>query len=121
MAVGESEVERGGATGDGELVATESETGSVAEVIEGSGVGDTAGSVTGVSECPWFMESVGTSTVPIMGLIRSSAKDLGVTIKMQRITRAMMAFFIVDSGVLHILTRVINMTEMVFSGRVLPE
>ena len=86
---------------------------------EGSGVGDSvgAGELVGAADGV----ATGVSTVPRIGLSKSSANERGVTINTQRTTSAMMAFFIVDSGVLAMLARVMKMREMVIFDRVLPE
>jgi hypothetical protein len=56
-----------------------------------------------------------------MGLSKSSANERGVTINAQRTVSAMIAFFIVDSGVLAMLARVMMKREMIIFARVLPE
>jgi hypothetical protein len=65
--------------------------------------------------------AAGASTVPMMGLRRSSASERGVTIKRQRTARAIIAFLIVDSGVLATLARVMKVAVFNIFGRVLPE
>lgn len=86
---------------------------------EGSGVGDSvgAGELVGAADGV----ATGASTVPRIGLSKSSANERGVTINTQRTVRAMMAFFIVDFGVLAMLARVMSMRKMVIFDRVLPE
>jgi hypothetical protein len=94
------------------------EASAVGEVV-GSGVGDSVG----VGETVGSGETVstGASTVPKIGAKRSSANERGATINRQRTTRAMMAFFIVDSGALDMLARVMMMAQTIIFGRVLPE
>jgi hypothetical protein len=65
--------------------------------------------------------AAGASTVPIIGLSKSSANERGVTIKTQRTTRAKIAFLIDDSGVLATLARVMKVAIFIIFGRVLPE
>jgi hypothetical protein len=65
--------------------------------------------------------AAGDSTVPIIGLRRSSANDRGVTIKRHRTARAIIAFFTVDSGVLATLARVMKVAVSNIFDRVLPE
>jgi hypothetical protein len=93
--------------------------GSVVGEVVGSGVGDSVGA--GESVGSGEAVSMGASTVPRMGLSRSSANERGVTINTQRTVSAMIAFFIVDSGVLAISARVMMKLEMVIFGRVLTE
>ena len=85
----------------------------------GSGVGDSVGA--GESAGAGDGVSTGASTVPRIGLSKSSASERGVTINTQRTVSAMMAFFIVDSGVLAMLARVMSMRKMIIFGRVLTE
>lgn len=85
----------------------------------GSGVGDSLGD--GNSVGAGDLVSAGTSTVPRIGLRKSSANERGVTINTQSTTRAIIAFFIVDSGVLAMLASVMSMRKIVVFGRVLTE
>jgi hypothetical protein len=88
---------------------------------EGSGVGEVAGSGVGEEVGSGGCGADGASTVPTIGLSRSSASERGVTIKTQRITRPTIAFLIVDSGFLAMSARVMMMWKMNFFGRVLTE
>jgi len=108
-----------GASGEADPLGAEMGDGSVVGEMVGSGVGDSvgAGETVGSGEAV----SMGASTVPRMGAKRSSANERGATINRQRTTRAMMAFFIVDSGALAMLARVMKMTQTIIFGRVLPE
>ncbi len=117
MAVGESETVIAGPAADecGVAVGDGSDIG----VVVGSGVGESVGN--GESDGAGDGGSVGESTVPIMGLSSSSANERGVTIKRQRTTRAMIAFFMDDSGVLATLARVMKLAYTVIFSRVLPE
>jgi hypothetical protein len=92
----------------------------IGEVL-GSGVGEEVGSGEGDSVGAGEGDSVGSSTVPMMGLSKSSASERGVTIKTQRIRRATIAFLIVDSGFLAMLVRVMMMQRIALFGRVLTE
>jgi hypothetical protein len=87
----------------------------------GAVVGDAVGSGEGDSVGAGVWVSTGSSTVPMMGLSKSSASERGVTIKTQRIRRATIAFLIVDSGFLAMLARVMMMQRIALFGRVLPE
>lgn len=93
--------------------------GSGAAVVlgDGSGVGDSVGAGESVGAADAV--STGASTVPRIGLSKSSANERGVTINMQRTTSAKMAFFIVDSGVLAMVARVMMKQKMNIFGRVL--
>jgi hypothetical protein len=117
VAVGESETAIAGAAADECGLAVGDGCGVA--VVVGSGVGESVGH--GVFDGAGDGGSVGESTVPIMGLSRSSANERGVTIKRQRRTRAMIAFFIVDSGVLATMARVMKLALTIIFSRVLPE
>ena len=90
-------------------VAVGSGVGEIETVGEALGSGASDGVVTGVS------------TVPIMGLSKSSAKERGETIKTQRTTRANIARFIDDSGDLATTPRVMKVAIFNIFGRVLTE
>lgn len=117
--MGESVEATTGASGEADPLGAGMGDGSVVGEMVGSGVGDSvgAGETVGSGEAV----STGASTVPRIGLSRSSANERGVTMKTQSRTRAKMAFFIVDSGALAMLARVMKMAQTVIFGRVLPE
>lgn len=119
IAVGESDEATTGASGETDPLGAGMGDGSVVGEMVGSGVGDSVGA----GETAGSAEAVptGASTVPRIGLSKSSANERGVTINTQRRTRANMAFFIVDSGALAMLARVMKMAQTVIFGRVLPE
>ena len=118
-AVGESVKARAGASGDADPLGAGVGDASVVGDEVGSGVGDSVGA--GESAGAGDGVSTGASTVPRIGLSKSSASERGVTINTQRTVSAMMAFFIVDSGVLAMLARVMSMRKMIIFGRVLTE
>ena len=117
--VGESDVAIVGASGVAELLEVGAGNGAAVVLVDGSGVGDSVGA--GESVGAGDAVSTGASTVPRIGLSKSSANERGGTINMQRTTSANMAFFIVDSGVLAMLARVMSMRKMIIFDRVLPE
>jgi hypothetical protein len=106
-AVGESEIESADASGVGELLTVGAGIGAPDALAEGSGVGDSVGAGESVGDADAV--STGASTVPRIGLSKSSANERGVTMRTQRTARAKIAFFIVDSGVLAMLARVMIM------------
>jgi hypothetical protein len=65
--------------------------------------------------------SAGASTVPKIGLSKSSANERGDTIKTQRMTRANITLFIDDSGDLATTPRVMKVAIFNILGRVLTE
>ena len=87
----------------------------------GSGIGEVLGSGVGEEVGSGGCGADGASTVPTIGLSKSSANERGVTIKTQRITRPTIAFLIVDSGFLAMSARVMMMWKMNVFGRVLTE
>lgn len=113
LAVGESDVK---------TVISEDE-GALLGIGDGSADGETVG--VGDSEGVGLAVGPGVetdaSTVPIIGLRRSSASERGVIIKTQRTSRAKRAFLIDASGVLATLERVMNVAIFIIFGRVLPE
>jgi hypothetical protein len=117
LAVGESDVKTIKAEDEGALLG----------MGDGSAVGDTVGETVGVGDSVGVGSAVGpgvakeASTVPIIGLRRSSASERGVIIKTQRTSRAIKAFLIEVSGVLATLERVMNAAIFIIFGRVLPE
>ena len=117
--MGESDVVTKGASGEADPLGVGVGEASLVGDVVGSGVGDSVG--TGDSVGAGDAVSAGASTVPRIGLSKSSANERGVTINTQRTVSAMMAFFIVDSGVLAMLARVMSMRKMVIFDRVLPE
>jgi hypothetical protein len=108
-----------GASGEADPLGAGIGDASVVGDEAGTGVGDSVG--VGESVGAGDAVSTGASTVPRIGLSKSSANERGVTINTQRTTRAKIAFFIVDSGVLAILARVMSMRKMIIFARVLPE
>ncbi len=119
IAVGESILATGEAFADAGTLGIG--VGAVVGDEVGSGEGDSVGSGEGDSVGAGVWVSTGSSTVPMMGLSKSSASERGVTIKTQRIRRATIAFLIVDSGFLAMLARVMMMQRIALFGRVLPE
>ena len=117
--MGESDVVTMGASGEADPLGTGVGEASLVGDVVGSGVGDSVGSGESVGAGGGF--STGASTVPSMGLSKSSANERGVMTNTQRTVSAMIAFFIVDSGVLAMLARVMSMRKMVIFDRVLPE
>jgi hypothetical protein len=117
--VGESVVATTGASGEADPLGAGVGDASIDGDALGSGVGDSVGA--GESVGAGDAVSAGASTVPRIGLSKSSANERGVTINTQRTVRAMMAFFIVDSGVLAMMARVMSMRKMIIFDRVLPE
>jgi hypothetical protein len=117
--VGESVEATTGASGEADPLGAGMGDGSVVGETVGSGVGDSvvAGETVGSGEAV----SRGASTDPRIGLSKSSANERGVTIKTHRTTRAIMAFFIVDSGALAMSARVMKVDQTVFLDRVIPE
>jgi hypothetical protein len=113
LAVGESDVKTIGAEDEVELLG----------IGDGSGVGETVGlgNSVGVGSAVGSGVATGASTVPKIGAKRSSASERGATINRQRTTSAMMAFFIVDSGVLAMSARVMKLAQTIIFSRVLPE
>jgi len=101
------------------LVGAGEATGALDQV--GPGLGESVGIGESVGAGESDGVAAGASTVPMMGLRRSSASERGVTIKRQRTARAMIAFFTVDSGVLAMLARVMKVAVFNIFGRVLPE
>lgn len=93
----------------------------------GIGDGSVDGETVGMGDSEGVGLAVGpgvepeASTVPIIGLRRSSASERGVIIKTQRTSRAIRAFLIDASGVLATLERVMNVAIFIIFGRVLPE
>jgi hypothetical protein len=119
IAVGESVEATTGASGEADPLGAGMGDGVVVGEVVGSGVGDSVGA--GESVGSGEAVSMGASTVPKIGAKRSSANERGVTINTQSRTRAKMAFFIVDSGALAMLARVMKMAQTIIFGRVLPE
>jgi len=117
--VGESVVATTGASGEADPLGAGVGDDSIVGDAVGSGAGDSVGA--GESVGAGDAVSAGASTVPRIGLSKSSANERGVTINTQRTVSAMIAFFIVDSGVLAMLARVMSMRKMVIFARVLPE
>lgn len=108
-----------GAVECGELECDGAEFATIVEV--GSGVGEiaTVGEALGSGAADGV--DTGVSTVPIMGLSKSSANERGETIKTQRTTRANIALFIDVSGDLATTPRVMKVAIFNFFGRVLTE
>ena len=119
IAVGESILVTGEAFADSGTLGVS--VGAVVGEEVGSGVGEVVGSGVGEEEGSRGCGASAASTVPMMGLSKSSASERGVTIKTQRIRRATIAFLIVDSGFLAMLARVMMMQGIALFGRVLPE
>jgi len=113
LAVGESDVKTIKAEDEGALLG----------IGDGSAVGETVGEgdSVGVGSAVGTGVATEASTVPIIGLRRSSASERGVIIKTQRTSRAIKAFLIDASGVLATLERVMNAAIFIIFGRVLPE
>jgi hypothetical protein len=113
LAVGESDVKTIKAEDEGALL--------------GMGDGSADGETVGVGDSEGVGSAIGpgvateASTVPIIGLRRSSASERGVIIKTQRTSRAIKAFLIDASGVLATLERVMNAAIFIIFSRVLPE
>jgi hypothetical protein len=118
-AVGESVEASTGASGEADELGAGDGVASNGGDEVGSGIGDSVGAGESVGAGDGV--STGASTVPRIGLSKSSANERGVTINTQRTVSAMIAFFIVDSGVLAMLARVMMKLEMVIFNRVLPE
>lgn len=119
IAVGESTLATVKTSGEADSVGVLVGLGVGDEV--GSGVGEVVGSGVGEEVGSGGSGADGASTVPTIGLSKSSANERGVTIKTQRITRPTIAFLIVVCGFLAMLARVMMMWKMNVFGRVLTE
>lgn len=118
-AVGDSTLATDETSGEGDSVGVIVGLGVGDEV--GSGIGEVVGSGMGEEVGSGGCGASGASTVPTIGLSKSSANARGVTIKTQRITRPTIAFLIVDSRFLTMSARVMMMWKMNVFDRVLTE
>ena len=114
-AVAESEVRTISALAEGELLGLGENVGST--VGDELGEGEAVGSEVGVG----LAEGDVPSTVPRIGLNRSSAKDFGATITKAINERPNIAFFALVAEWPRMLERVMKIGFFHFFGRVIPE